>query len=93
MYISAFYGVIFPRTTEAAFSNASLWESLGFIMAYAYSASLCTDSKTYIMIVCLLLGMLGYAAIEIIEKHKLLRRDENGECLSIIELATTSKKN
>ena len=35
--INGLYGTLFRRNKEAAFSNYRLWESLGFVIAYAYS--------------------------------------------------------
>ena len=36
--LAAFYGVLFPESEEAAFSNYRLWESVGFIIAFAYTS-------------------------------------------------------
>lgn len=60
----AFYGVIFPTESEAAFSNYRLWESMGFAIAYAYSNYLCVKVKLFMLIGYLTLGMLGYGTIE-----------------------------
>ncbi|KAJ8891577.1 hypothetical protein PR048_004105 [Dryococelus australis] len=57
-------GFLFPGREEAAYSNFRLWESLGFIIAYAYSSVLCTDVKLYILLVLLLGGLVGYYVIE-----------------------------
>lgn len=62
--INAFYGVTFPNKEEAAFSNYRLWESLGFIIAYAYSSFLCVDAKLYSLLAILAAGMSGYLAVE-----------------------------
>ena len=40
-FFVAFYGVIFAKKEEAAFSNHRLWESIGFIIAYAYGSFIC----------------------------------------------------
>ena len=50
--------------SEAAFSNYRLWESLGFVIAFAYSSYLCTRIKLGVLTAMLLLGMLGYIYIE-----------------------------
>ncbi|UYV67048.1 unc-93, partial [Cordylochernes scorpioides] len=61
----ALYGTLFPGKDEAAFANYRLWESVGFIIAFSYSTSLCTDIKLMILAAVLTLGMLGYGAIEL----------------------------
>ncbi|XP_043230217.1 UNC93-like protein isoform X2 [Amphibalanus amphitrite] len=68
--INAFYGVIFPHTSEAAFSNYRLWESLGFAISFIYSDMLCVDVKIYILLVVLTLGMIGYLTIEVLERKR-----------------------
>ncbi|XP_013794921.1 protein unc-93 homolog A-like [Limulus polyphemus] len=67
--INAFYGIIFKKNEEAAFSNYRLWESIGFSMAFAYSNYLCVDVKIYILIGFLVLGIIGYLAIEFFKKR------------------------
>ena len=37
---------------------------MGFIIAYAYSAFICTSAKAYVLIGFLLLGMAGYGLTE-----------------------------
>lgn len=63
--INSLYGVLFPDDREAAFANYRLWESLGFIIAFAYSSHLCINVKLYILIGCLAVGFLGYLCIEL----------------------------
>lgn len=63
--INALYGVLFPKNEEAAFANYRLWESLGFIIAFAYSNALCITMKLYILLIMLTIGMIGYLVIEI----------------------------
>ena len=67
----ALYGSIFADNSEAAFSNYRMWESLGFIIAFAYSAFLCTDTKLYVTMAFLIGGMLLYFVVEVIERKKL----------------------
>ena len=62
--ISALYGSIFADESEAAFSNYRMWESFGFIIAFAYSFELCTSVKLYIITSVLLLGWIGFAIVE-----------------------------
>ena len=63
--VSAFYGCIFKTESEAAFFNYRMWESIGFIIALAYSNFICTQVKIFIIMAVLLLGMAGYLLIEI----------------------------
>ena len=50
---------------EAAFANYRLWESIGFVVAYAWNMFLCINVKLYIITVILCIGMIGYACVEI----------------------------
>ena len=70
LFSEAFYGVIFPGASEAAFSNYRLWESLGFILAYNLSTYTCMTSKIYINMGILFVGMVGYLIIEFMEFRK-----------------------
>jgi len=67
--LNALVGSIFTNESEAAFANYRLFESLGFIIAFAYSQYLCTEIKLYILSGVLVLGFLGYIAAEILSKH------------------------
>ncbi|KAK7077589.1 Ion channel regulatory protein UNC-93, partial [Halocaridina rubra] len=84
--INAFYGVIFLGKSEAAFSNYRLWESLGFIIAYAFSTVSCIDEKVITLLVFLCTGFTGYLVIEILEKFKILKRDSEGNIIKIDKL-------
>ena len=65
----ASYGVLFPDNQEAAFSNLRLWQSIGNIIAFSYSAFICVRIKLYILICLLIPGMVGYLAIEIRQRR------------------------
>lgn len=65
--INALYGVLFPRHKEAAFANYRMWESLGFVIAFAYSTFICLEHKMYIMLAVLLLAMVTYPVVEFYE--------------------------
>jgi len=67
---SALYAALFGSESEAAFSNYRLWESVGFVVAFAYSFYLCAAVKLYILTSLLLLGMLGYLAAEYIHRRE-----------------------
>jgi hypothetical protein len=68
---TAYCGILFPSREEAAYSNFRLWESVGFIIAYAYSMYLCATVKIYILLALLVIGMAGYIRIEWKEGKKL----------------------
>lgn len=64
------YGALFRRNKEAAFSNYRLWESLGFVIAYAYSTLICARMKLYIVMIVLGLGTICYILVEIRQLRK-----------------------
>ncbi|XP_060771782.1 protein unc-93 homolog A [Neoarius graeffei] len=67
---NALYGTLFPKDKEAAFANYRMWESLGFVIAFAYSTYICLSTKLYILIAVLLLTMVTYIWVEYNEyKH------------------------
>ncbi|XP_014290351.1 UNC93-like protein isoform X2 [Halyomorpha halys] len=71
--VNGLYGTLFRRNKEAAFSNYRLWESAGFVIAYAYSTHLCARMKLYVMLAVLIIGVAGYCIVEILHKRKKLR--------------------
>lgn len=74
--VSGLYGTLFRRNKEAAFSNYRLWESAGFVIAYAYSTHLCARMKLYVMLTVLFVGFIGYLVVEILQKRKKRRQKE-----------------
>uniref|UniRef100_A0A182SBW0 UNC93-like protein n=1 Tax=Anopheles maculatus TaxID=74869 RepID=A0A182SBW0_9DIPT len=76
--INGLYGALFRRNKEAAFSNYRLWESVGFVVAYAYSTNLCARMKLYLLFGVLVCGMVGYTIVEIrqLKKEKRLKELE-----------------
>jgi len=76
--INGLYGTLFRRNKEAAFSNYRLWESMGFVVAYAYSTALCAEMKCYVLIAVLVLGCVGYIIVESrhIQKERRITRME-----------------
>ena len=66
--LAAFYGVLFPESEEAAFSNYRLWESVGFIVAFAYTSYIGMVAKLIVLIVVLCIGILGYACVEVYQR-------------------------
>ncbi|XP_015917447.1 UNC93-like protein [Parasteatoda tepidariorum] len=85
--IIALYGVIFKDNEEPAFSNFYFWSSLGFSTAYAYSNSLCTDIKIYILLSLLFIAITAYISVEVrfICKYK-NHRLQNNQINDITEL-------
>jgi len=77
--VNGIYGVLFRRNKEAAFSNYRLWESTGFVIAYAYSTQLCARMKLYIMLAVLVVGFTGYIVVEIVHKRKVMRKKKLSE--------------
>lgn len=61
---AALYGVLFSRDKEAAFANYRMWESLGFVIAFAYSTFLCLEYKLYILLAFLVLTIITYPIVE-----------------------------
>lgn len=76
--INALYGFLWTTNSEAAFANYRLWESLGFIIAFATQNFLCTNIKIYICIAFLCVGMLSYAIVEVLFRRK---HGSNGDAL------------
>jgi len=68
--INGLYGLLFRRNKEAAFSNYRLWESAGFVIAYAYSTTLCARMKLYVLLGNLILGVIGYVVVEVRHRRK-----------------------
>ncbi|XP_008311599.1 protein unc-93 homolog A [Cynoglossus semilaevis] len=61
---NALYGIIFSQNKEAAFANYRMWESLGFVISFAYSTFLCLEYKMYILLTVLLLTVVTYPVVE-----------------------------
>lgn len=74
--VNGLYGTLFRRNKEAAFSNYRLWESSGFVIAYAYSTHLCARMKLYVMLIVLEIGVVMYIVVEILHARKIRRQKE-----------------
>ncbi|XP_053316256.1 protein unc-93 homolog A-like [Spea bombifrons] len=68
--VTSLYGVLFEENKEAAFANFSLWESVGFVIAFGYSNVLCVYMKLYILLCVVVLGIIMYAVVEYMEYVK-----------------------
>ncbi|XP_041815347.1 protein unc-93 homolog A [Chelmon rostratus] len=88
---NALYGVLFPRDKEAAFANYRMWESLGFVIAFAYSTFLCLEYKLYILLAVLLLTVITYPIVEFHERKNPTAPCEEALQLSHREAAETDK--
>lgn len=86
--VNGLYGTLFRRNKEAAFSNYRLWESTGFVIAYAYSTHLCARMKLYVMLVVLLVGVFMYVIVEILHMRKLRRQKEKERKAAALEAKT-----
>lgn len=64
LFSAALYGILFPRHKEAAFANYRMWESLGFVIAFAYSTFICLEYKLYILLAVLVLTVVTYPIVE-----------------------------
>jgi len=96
LLVPGIYGTLFRRNKEAAFSNYRLWESTGFVIAYAYSTHLCARMKLYVMLAVLIVGFAGYVGVEIVHKRKAMRRkklaeDPKAAAAAAAELARQNK--
>ena len=81
---TALYGTLFSSGTEAAYSNLRLWESIGSFVAFGYSFYLCAAVKLYILTSLLVVGMLGYLAVEYLQwKTRESPRDDEALELSL----------
>ncbi|OWK61276.1 Protein unc-93 A [Lonchura striata] len=67
LFALALYGILFEKNKEAAFANYHLWESVGFVIAFAYSTKFQVYIKTYIVLSVLVLSMVTYGAVEYLE--------------------------
>ncbi|KAK3085295.1 hypothetical protein FSP39_001180 [Pinctada imbricata] len=72
--INALYGDLFEDRRPAAFSNYRLWESVGFIISFAYNSFFVTSVKIYVLMAFLTVGMTLYCVIEI---NRYLERRRN----------------
>ncbi|KAM4694256.1 protein unc-93 homolog A-like [Discoglossus pictus] len=88
--LSALYGVVFHEHKEAAFANYRLWESLGFVIAFAYSNYLCIFVKLYIVLTIMIVGMCLYLVVEFLEHRKSHANDENGSTTSMTATSGTT---
>ncbi|XP_070782346.1 protein unc-93 homolog A [Enoplosus armatus] len=79
---NALYGVLFSRDKEAAFANYRMWESLGFVIAFAYSTFLCLEYKLYVLLAVLLLTVVTYPIVEYHEHKNPTPPVEEGTYLS-----------
>lgn len=90
---NALYGVLFPRDKEAAFANYRMWESLGFVIAFAYSTFICVEYKLYILMAVLVLTVITYPIVEYHEHKNPTLPVEEGTYLTNSNEAIQKDKN
>ncbi|XP_031178285.1 protein unc-93 homolog A [Sander lucioperca] len=90
---NALYGILFPRHKEAAFANYRMWESLGFVIAFAYSTFICLEYKLYILLSVLLLTVVTYPIVEYYEYKNPTLPVHEGTYLRHKETIQTHDKN
>jgi len=71
--LNSLYGVLFLTNQEAAFANYRLWESLGFVISFAYQGFVCVEPKIWVTLGVLIVSMITYAIVEIVERKRLKR--------------------
>ena len=62
--INAFYGALFVKNDEAAFSNYRLWESIGFVIFYIITPYIRIRIALIILLIFLTAGLTGYGLTE-----------------------------
>ncbi|XP_014680666.1 PREDICTED: protein unc-93 homolog A-like [Priapulus caudatus] len=67
--INSLYGSLFVEQ-KAAFSNYRLWESLGFVIAFACEQYLCTRPKLWMTLGWLTAGMILYGIVEFRNRNR-----------------------
>ncbi|XP_063440625.1 protein unc-93 homolog A-like isoform X3 [Mytilus trossulus] len=68
--LNAFYGYLFHKDKVAAFSNRGLWESVGFIIAFAWSGFLVTYVKLGLCLGFLICGMTLYILVDVQDRQQ-----------------------
>ena len=61
---SVLYGVLFTSNKDAAFANFRMLNAIGMFVPFGYSGFICTSTKLYILLICLILGMVGYIIVD-----------------------------
>jgi len=82
---SALHGSLFEKNQDAAFASMRLFESIGFIIGFAYADILCNDQKLYAVLTCSITGYIG--VFTVLWRHRVF--EENS---TIIENYTTDEK-
>uniref|UniRef100_A0A1L8D8Y9 Putative conserved plasma membrane protein n=1 Tax=Nyssomyia neivai TaxID=330878 RepID=A0A1L8D8Y9_9DIPT len=90
--VNALSGVLFPGKEEAAFSNFRLWESSGSVVTYILSPYLCSQTKLYMLLVLMFVGMAGFASIEVMER-KQKKNPPNEKSFELVDANDELEKN
>lgn len=91
LIITGLYGTLFRRNKEAAFANFRMWESSGFVIAYAYSTHLCARMKLYVMLTVLIIGVCMYLIVEFLHSRKLRRQKEKEKAAAVAAAVEKTK--
>lgn len=83
---TAYYGILFPGSEEAAFSNFRMFEATGSVIAYSISPVLCTGTKLWMLAVLMFIGMAGFVSVDCMH-----RRDE-AAIGSLVEMRSVKQK-
>lgn len=67
--IKALFGNLFPGQEESSFSNYTIWECVGLMAAFAYSAYAITWLKIAIIYVVMVAAIAGFIAVETINRR------------------------
>ncbi|GAB6031336.1 Protein unc-93 A, variant 3 [Chamberlinius hualienensis] len=69
-HFNAFYGILFKDNLEVAFASYRLWESVGYMVGFAWSDHVCVKIKLLILLPLVIFGMITYGVVEIILKRQ-----------------------
>jgi len=63
-FLNGFYGSLFRKNKEAAFSNYRLWEAFGYTLSYVTTTYICMRTKLILLSFLVLLSFIGYVFCE-----------------------------
>ena len=71
--IQDIHGAFFPRKKEFALSAANMYNTLGWGIQYAWSTSICVETKIYILLGVLTLSIICFGIANVINTNDVLR--------------------
>ncbi len=91
---------LFPLQSEASFSNVWMWKATGTLLAFSYSAYICTLYKLIILTAFLTLGMAGFIVVEMTERKRRTKlalehgmSNESGQKPEVMEMKAEQTNN